>query len=50
MPFIKDSESEREDYLLQDDKKTVTTSTFVLIALIILIIAVAVSGYVFEWY
>lgn len=50
MPILKDSDSERDDYLLQDDKKTVFTGTFVIVALILLIIAVVVSGFYFEWY
>ena len=50
MPFIKDSDSDREDYLLQDDKTTIFTGTFVIVALIVLVIAVIVSGFYFEWF
>jgi hypothetical protein len=50
MPFIKDSDSDREDYLLQDDKTTIFTGTFVIVALILLVIAVIVSGFYFEWF
>lgn len=50
MPIIKDSDSETEDYILQDDKKTIFTGTFVIVVLIILVIAVAVSGYFLEWF
>ncbi|WP_008635685.1 hypothetical protein [Bizionia argentinensis] len=50
MPVIKDENSDREDYLFQDDKKTTFTTTFVISALVILIAAVAISGIYFEWF
>ncbi|MGY0392845.1 hypothetical protein ACW5R3_09850 [Bizionia sp. KMM 8389] len=50
MPVLKDEDSNREDYLLQDDKKTVFTASFVIAALVILVLAVVVSGLYFEWF
>ena len=50
MPVVKDKDSDREDYLLQDDNKTIFTATFVIVALIILVIAVIISGLYFEWF
>jgi hypothetical protein len=49
MPIIKDEDSNTEDYLLQDDKKTRFGATFIIITLIILGIAVVASGLYFEW-
>ncbi|WP_170244095.1 MULTISPECIES: hypothetical protein [Bizionia] len=50
MPVVKDKDSDREDYLLQDDKKTVFTATFIIVALIVLVIAVIISGMYFDWF
>lgn len=50
MPIVKDKDSNREDYLLQDDKKTTFTATFVIAMLIVLVAAVAISGIYFEWF
>ncbi|MCX7547228.1 hypothetical protein OS188_04600 [Xanthomarina sp. F1114] len=50
MPIIKDENSEREDYLLQDDKKTKFGATFIIIALFILVVAVIISGLYFKWF
>ncbi|HLV69305.1 MAG TPA: hypothetical protein VKY34_01270 [Xanthomarina sp.] len=50
MPIIKDEDSERKDYLLQDDKKTKFGAKFIIITLILLAIAVAASGFYFKWF
>lgn len=50
MKFVKEEEEERKDYLLQKDAKTKFGATFIIVTLIILIIAVAISGIFFEWY
>ncbi len=49
--LVKDSEDKRErDYILQDNKKTRFGAGFIITVLIILIIAVIVSGLYFEWF
>ncbi|MFD2550547.1 hypothetical protein ACFSQP_01840 [Bizionia sediminis] len=50
MPVIKDEDSDREDYLFQDDKKTTFTATFVIAALVVLIAAVIISGFYLGWF
>jgi len=50
MSLIKDEDEDRGDYILQKDKMTKRVATFVIIALVILIIAVAVSGVFFKWF
>ena len=45
MPIIKDKDSNREDYLLQNDKKTRFSARFIIITLIILIITVLLAYY-----
>ncbi|WP_170234001.1 hypothetical protein [Bizionia myxarmorum] len=50
MPIVKDKDSNREDYLLQDDTKTKSTATFIVVVLILLIASVAISGVYFEWF
>lgn len=50
MPIIKDENSDTKDYLLQDDKKTIFGATFIIITLIILVIAVVISGLYFKWF
>ena len=44
MKFVKDPESDREDYILQKDKGTKGTATLIVVILIGLIIAVAITG------
>jgi len=39
-----------EDYILKDNKKTKFGATFSIIVLILLVIAVAVSGFYMEWW
>jgi len=46
--FVKETEDDKGNYILQDDKITKGTSTFVIIVLVILIIAVAVTSYFFK--
>lgn len=50
MPFIKEEEEKTRDYIFQKDSKTMFTTTFVIIMLIILVIGVVVSGLYFEWF
>lgn len=50
MPIVKDEDSEREDYLLQDNKKTKVGASVIIITLVILIIAVILSGLYFKWF
>ncbi|MBV7267855.1 hypothetical protein [Winogradskyella luteola] len=50
MKFVKEEEEERGDYILQKDTKTKVGATFIIVTLIILIIAVVISGIFFEWY
>lgn len=50
MSLIKDEDEERGDYILQKDKTTKGVSSFVIIALVILVIAVIVSGFYFKWF
>ena len=44
MKFVKDPESDREDYILQKDKGTKGTATLIVVLLAILIVAVAVTS------
>ena len=39
-----------EDYILKDNKNTKFGATFIIIVLILLVIAVAVSGFYMEWW
>jgi len=50
MSLIKDEDEKRENYILQTDKTTKGVSTFVIIALVILVIAVIASGLFFKWF
>ena len=48
---VKDSDDKKErDYIFQDNKKTRFGAGFIIFVLIILIIAVIVSGLYFEWF
>lgn len=47
MKFIKEEDEKRRDYILQKDSTTKVTSTFVIVMLAILVIAVIVSGIYF---
>lgn len=47
MKFVKEDESPRRDYILQKDEKTKKTSTFIIVVLIVLGIAVVASGIYF---
>jgi sulfur transfer protein SufE len=49
MPFIKEDEEKTRNYIFQTDTKTLTTTGFVAIVLVILILAVIASGLYFEW-
>ena len=44
MKFVKDPESDREDYILQKDKGTKGTATLIIVILVGLIIAVAITS------
>lgn len=48
MQIIKDKNSNREDYLLQDDKKTRFVAKFIIITLILLAFTVVASGLYYE--
>jgi len=49
--IVKDSDKDQErDYILQDNKKTRFGAGFIITVLIILIIAVIISGFYFEWF
>ena len=50
MSIVKDENSNKEDYLFQDNKKTKTGASIIIAALIILVVAVLLSGFYFEWY
>lgn len=50
MNFIKEEDEKTRDYIFQKDATTKSTTFFVAIALIILIIAVIGSGFYFEWF
>lgn len=50
MKFVKDEDSEREDYLLQNDTKTKVGARVIIFVLIILVGAVIASGVHFEWF
>ncbi len=49
--IVKESEDKTErDYIFQDNKKTRFGAGFIITVLVILIIAVIVSGLYFEWF
>ncbi|WP_165593546.1 hypothetical protein [Aequorivita soesokkakensis] len=49
--IVKDADNEKErDYILQDNKKTRFGAGFIITILIILILAVIISGLYFEWF
>ncbi|AEH01737.1 hypothetical protein [Lacinutrix sp. 5H-3-7-4] len=50
MSLIKDEDEKRNDYILQKDKTTKSVSTFVIIALIVLVVGVVASGLIFKWF
>lgn len=50
MPFIKDENEKTRNYIFQKDSKTIFTTTFVVIMLVLLVIGVIVSGLYFEWF
>lgn len=50
MSFIKDEEEKTRDYIFQKDATTKSTTLFVAIVLIVLVIGVIVSGFYFEWF
>jgi len=48
--IVKDSENKKErDYIFQDNEKTKFGARFIIIVLLILITAVLVSAFYFEW-
>lgn len=50
MPFVKEENEKTRNYIFQKDTKTLSTTTFVAIVLIVLIIGVVISGLYFEWF
>ncbi len=50
MPFIKEENEKTKNYIFQKDTKTITTTAFVAIVLIILVIGVILSGLYFQWF
>ncbi|WAC03265.1 hypothetical protein N7U66_06760 [Lacinutrix neustonica] len=48
--MIKEEDEKTRDYILQKDKTTKSVSTFVIVALILLVAAVVISGFVFKWF
>jgi len=50
MGLIKEEDEKRGNYILQKDKTTKGVATFVIIALVILVIAVIASGMFFKWF
>ncbi len=49
--IVKDSDNEQErDYIFQDNKKTVFGARFIIVTLILLVIAVLITGYFLEWF
>lgn len=50
MPIIKDENDKTRNFIFQKDSKTIFTTTFIIIVLIILVIGVAISGFYFEWF
>ncbi|WP_169514418.1 hypothetical protein [Gelidibacter mesophilus] len=50
MSFIKEEEEKTNDYIFQKDATTKSTTMFVAIVLVVLIIGVIISGFYFEWF
>lgn len=50
MPFVKEENEKTEEFIFQKDTKTVSTTVFVAIVLIVLIIGVIASGMYFKWF
>ncbi|WP_179336240.1 hypothetical protein [Winogradskyella costae] len=50
MKFVKEEEEKRRDYVFQKDAKTKFGAWFIIIVLIILVAAVAISGIHFKWF
>jgi len=50
MPFVKEENEKTRNYIFQKDTKTLSTTAFVAIVLIVLIIGVVISGLYFEWF
>lgn len=50
MKFVKETDEERRDYILQKDAKTKFGAAFIITVLIILVVAVGISGIYFKWY
>lgn len=47
MKFVKEEEEKSRDYLLQKDAKTKGMSTFIIVILVVLVLAVIASGIYF---
>lgn len=50
MSLIKEEDEKTKDYILQKDTTTKSTTLFIAIVLIVLIIGVILSGLYFEWF
>jgi len=50
MSFIKEEDEKTKDYIFQKDDTTKSTTLFVAIVLVILVVGVIVSGFYFDWF
>lgn len=50
MPFIKEENEKTKDYIFQKDAKTISTTMFIAIVLIVLTLSVIASGLYFKWF
>lgn len=48
--MIKEEDEKTRDYIIQKDTTTKSVSTFIIVALILLVAAVVISGFVFKWF
>ncbi|MCK0124423.1 hypothetical protein MWU76_08405 [Gelidibacter sp. F2691] len=50
MSFIKEEDEKTADYIFQKDDTTKSTTLFVAIVLVVLVVGVVVSGFYFDWF